>query len=251
MSRQAAPRCRWLLLAALLAGCGPLPRPFQHDGPGQSLTQPRMLQPVIILPVAGLPDLPPLLVAAFGQEDIAATLVAGESNFIRLNGRIDGSDGGRSLHWQVVDPDAAQLREIAAWTAAAVAHIVRSDDTGALDLAARPKIAVDQVNVIGPLDGGLLKRALVDALQQKGLAVVSEQPQMRVSGSLRITPGLGGHDLVEVTWVVTDDKGDQVGKVNQGSPVTRDDLVSRALQMTHQIADGGADGIAQLVHTKL
>jgi hypothetical protein len=227
-----------------------------------------MLQPVIILPVAGLPDLPPLLVAAFGQEDIAATLVAGESNFIRLNGRIDGSDGGRSLHWQVVDPDgspkgeisrtlpqtdpdAAQLREIAAWTAAAVAHIVRSDDTGALDLAARPKIAVDQVNVIGPLDGGLLKRALVDALQQKGLAVVSEQPQMRVSGSLRITPGLGGHDLVEVTWVVTDDKGDQVGKVNQGSPVTRDDLVSRALQMTHQIADGGADGIAQLVHTKL
>ena len=67
---------------------------------------------------------------------------------------------------------------------------------------------------------------------------------------MRISVGVGGKDLVEVTWIVADDEGKEIGKVNQGNMVPHDELISLATRMTHQIADGGAEGVAQLVNAK-
>jgi hypothetical protein len=61
---------------------------------------------------------------------------------------------------------------------------------------------------------------------------------------------LAGHDLVEVTWIVNDDKNVEIGKVNQGSPTQREELLAQAAVITRQIAEGGAEGIRQLVRLK-
>jgi len=243
-----------LLLA--VAGCGSLPRPFLHEGNDAPLVSPRAMQPISVAELPEMPGLAKALVSAFEQQDIAASTAEGGDNFLRLSAKIEGA----KLHWLLADvrgnvvgdfsETRGSVQQTAASTAATVARLLRGDDLGGRDLAARPRVAVDKVTVTGSLDADLLKRALIEALQRQGLAVVEDNPQMRVSGSLHITQGLAGHDLVEVTWVVQDDKGAEVGKVNQGSPVMRDELLSKALQMTHQIAEGGAEGVKQLVHTK-
>jgi hypothetical protein len=245
-----------LAVMLAVAGCGSLPRPFLHEGNEAPLISPRAMQPISVAELPEMPGLAAALVTAFETEDIAASTAAGGDNFLRLAAKLEGG----KLHWQLIDfrggvvGDFTEARggvqETAMRTAATVAHLLRGDDLGAADLAARPRVAVDKVTVSGSLDADLLRRSLIAALERQGIAVVEDRPQMRVSGALRITQGLAGHDLVEITWVVQDDKGNEIGKVNQGSPVMRDELLSKAVQMTHQIAEGGAEGVKQLVHTK-
>jgi hypothetical protein len=212
---------------------------------------------------AELPGLAKAMVAALEQEDIAAVVGQGGDSFWRLDGKIEG---GR-LHWlianqrgeavgdfaQTIDgraSDPALVGRLASRAAVSVGKLLREDDLGGNDMAARPRVAIDKVTVTGALDGELLRRSLVNALERQGIAVVTDQPQMRVSGSVRVTQGLAGHDLVEITWVVSDDKGTEIGKVNQGSPVIRDEMLKNLLQMARQIAEGGAEGIKQLVQVK-
>jgi len=239
----------------LLAACGNLPRPFQHEGDDAPLSSPRSMQPISVADIPGYPNLAKQMVDALEREDIAATLNPGGDNFLTLTGR---KEGANQMHWAVTNAKGGQVGEftealgsdLAMRTASTIGHLLRGDDLGGADLAARTKVAVDKVTVIGSLDADLLKRALIQALERQGMAVVQDGAVMRVSGTLRITQGLAGHDLVEVTWVVNDDKGVEVGKVNQGSPIMRDELLSKAMDTTHQIAEGGAEGIKQLVHTK-
>ncbi len=259
-------RGRILMLAAtiMVAGCGELPRPFQHDGPDSPLVAPRAMRAIAVAELPELPGLAKALVAALDQEDIAAVVGPGGDSFLRLDGKIEA---GR-LHWFIVSQrgepmgdftqpiegklsDPSVTLRVAARTAQSVGKLLREDDFGASDLAARPRIALDKVLVTGGLDGELLRRSLITALERQGIAVVTDQPQMRVNGMVRITQGLAGHDLVEITWVVVDDKGVEIGKVNQGSPVMRDEMLKNAIQMTHQIAEGGAEGIKQVVRSKI
>jgi hypothetical protein len=243
-----------VLLPLLLAACGNLPRPFQHEGNDAPLSSPRSMQPVMVAEMPERPGLAKALVEALDREDIAASTADGGDNFLKLQGKVEGG----KMHWRLVNAKGEQIGEfseandanLAARTANSIGHLLRGDDLGGADLAARPKVAVDKVTVTGSLDAELLKRALIQALERQGIAVVQDGAMLRVSGNLTITQGLAGHDLVEVTWVVSDDQGKEVGKVNQGSPVMRDDLLSKAIDMTHQIAEGGAEGVKQLVKLK-
>jgi len=239
------------LAAVLLAACGDLPRPFQHEGNDEPLAAPRAAQPITVLEVPGRPGLANALVAALEKEDIVATRQTGGDNFLTLEAQ-SGPGGGQN--WRLTNQKGESMGSFSESApekvAAKVAEFLRGDDLGATDLAARPRVAIDQVSVTGSLDADLLKRALIAALEQQGIAVVSENAQLRVSGQVRITQGLAGHDLVEITWTAVDAKGVEVGKVNQGSPVMRDDLLSKAQAMTHQIAAGGAEGIKQLLAVK-
>ena len=66
----------------------------------------------------------------------------------------------------------------------------------------------------------LLAFATIEALvaekaadtMQRGIAVAADKVKMRVGGGVRISSGPGGRDLVEVTWIVTDSEGKEVGK---------------------------------------
>ena len=250
-----------LATALALAACGDLPRPFVHDGgDAPALAEAPAMQPIAVAEIAGRPGLAEAMVAALGEQDIPASLAGGGDRFLKLGGEarsgrvlwtLTGADGrklGESV--QTLPAGSGPYDQVAAASAEAVAAMVRGDDLGGADLAARPQIAVDEVTATGGLDAALLKRSLVLALQQKGIAVVSGKARLHVSGGVRVTPGMAGHDLVEVGWVVADDQGKELGRVNQGNSVLRDELVSLSTRMTHQIAEGGAEGVAQLVRMK-
>lgn len=254
---------RLLLLLAMnlaLAACGELPRPFVHDsGDEPALAAPVAMRPIQVAEVPGQPGLAEAMVAALGEQDIPASLTEGGDRFLRLNGQ---ASSGRVL-WVLAGADGKKMGEtvqslparpgsfdqVASASAEAIGALVRGEDLGGADLAARPRVVVDEVTANGGLDGALLKRSLVLALQQKGLAV-TDKANLHVSGGVRITPGMAGHDLVEVSWIVNDDQGKEIGRVNQGNSVLRDEITSLGTRMTHQIAEGGAEGVAQLVRIK-
>jgi hypothetical protein len=246
-----------LALLLVLAACGQLPRPFQHDETSD-LAAPRAMRPIGVAEVPGQSGLAQAMVAALDHEDIAASVGVGGDRFLRLQGRVEA---GR-LRWRLADAQDSEIgafdqpldgrgaADLAAIAADRIGHLLRGDELGGADLANRPRLAIDKVAVVGDLDADLLKRALVTALERQGVAVTTAAAPLHVSGTVRITQGLAGHDLVEITWVVQDDKGAELGKVNQGSPVMRDELLAKAQQITHQIAEGGAEGIKQLVLTR-
>ncbi len=250
-----------LVSALLLAACGELPHPFEHDpGAEPILATPTAMAPVVVAEVPGQPGLAEAVVKALGEQDIPASTEDGGDRFLHLSGI---ARSGRVL-WTLTGPGNKKIGEnlqtlprqpgdfeqVASASAAAVSDYLRSDDLGGADMAARPRVAVDEVTAGGGLDAGLLKRALVMALQQKGMSVVSDRAKLHVSGGVRVSLGTAGRDLVEVSWVVADDEGKEVGRVNQSNNVYHDELVTLGTRMTHQIAEGGAEGVAQLVHIK-
>ena len=248
-----------LLGAILLSACGQLPRPFIHDeDKAPVLAQPAAMQPIAVTPVDGHPGLAEAMVAALAQQDIPASLADGGDRFLQLSG-VTGQ--GRVL-WTLAGRDGKKIGEAvqtlsgslaasAQPAAEMLAGSLRGEDVGTADLAARPRVMVDEVIATGGLlDARLLKNSLILALQQKGVAVSVEKAKLHVSGGVRISQGVGGKDLVEVTWIVADEEGHEVGKVNQGNMVPHDQLVSLGTRMTHQIAEGGAEGIAQLATIK-
>ena len=250
-----------LLAVALLAACGELPHPFEHDpGAEPILATPTAMAPITVAEVPDQPGLAEAVAKALGDQDIPASVAAGGDRFLTLTGQ---ARSGRVL-WTLTSPDGKKIGEsvevlprqagafepVAAATAEAVGAMLRVDDLGGTDLAARPRVVVDEVTATGGLDGALLKRALIMALQQRGIAVVSDKAKLHVTGGVRISLGMGGRDLVEVSWAVSDDEGKEIGRVNQSNNVYHDELVSLGTRMTHQIAEGGAEGVAQLVHLK-
>jgi hypothetical protein len=225
-----------------LSACGELPRPFVHDENAASpLALPSAMQPIAVSPVRGRASL-----SDGGDRFLHLSGVAGKDRVLwTLSGK-DGKPIGES-----VQTLSASLDESALPAAERLAASLRGDDLGGADLAARPRVIVDEVIATGGLlDAALLKRSLMMALQQKGIAVSTDTAKLHVHGGVRISSGVGGKDLVEVTWIVSDDEGKEIGKVNQGNMVPHDQLVSLGTRMTHQIAEGGAEGIAQLVNTK-
>jgi hypothetical protein len=247
-----------VVAGALLSGCGELPRPFVHDeGAEPALATPAAMQPIAVSPVPGRPGFAEAMVAALGQQDIPASLSDGGDRFLHLTGTVRKGDmvwtlaaaDGKAMG-ETAQPLAIPVESGAAQAAETLAAKLRGDDLGGADLAARPRVVVDEVIATGGLDAGLLKRSLILALQQKGVAVSADKARLHVHGGVRISSGPGGKDLVEVTWIVDDDQGKEVGKVNQGNMVPHDEIISLGTRMTHQIAEGGAEGVAQLVHLK-
>lgn len=247
-----------LFAATLLSACGELPRPFIHDEDAAPvLAQPSAMQPIAVSQVPDHPGLAEAMVAALGEQDIPASLDNGGDRFLQLNGL---AGQGRVL-WTLTSRDGKKVGEgvqtlsgpleaSAQPAAAMLADSLRGDDLGGADLAARPRVKVDEVIATGGLDAKLLKNSLILALQQKGIAVSLDKAKLHVSGGVRVSQGVGAKDLVEVTWIVADDEGHEIGKVNQGNMVPHDEIVSLGTRMTHQIADGGAEGIIQVVNAK-
>jgi len=247
-----------LCAGLLLSACGELPHPFIHDEDAAPvLAKPAAMQPVAVSPVAGHPGLAEAMVAALGQQDIPASMEDGGDRFLHLNGL---AGAGRVL-WTLSAKDGKKIGETvqtlagppeqsAQPAAEILADSLRGDDLGGADLASRPRLMVDEVIATGGLDARLLKSSLILALQQKGMAVSTDKAKLHVKGGVRVSPGVGGKDLVEVTWIVSDEEGKEVGKVNQANMVPHDEIISLANRMTHQIAEGGAEGVAQLVHIK-
>ncbi len=215
-------------------------------------------------PIEGLPGLAEAMVTAFDGQDIAATTEAGESRFLKLKGHIEGSDQARTLVWRIASAKGKTIGEIrlplppgrydradggvlAAASAPAVAALLRGRDSGVGDLAVRTQVRLHPVSVPPGFDGASLTHAMARALARQGLAVDGPAPAFDIEGKLRITPGANDRDLVEVEWTVRDTAGKELGTVSQGSPVPRETLLGQVAILSRQIADAGAEGVAEVV----
>lgn len=249
-----------LLLALGVASCGPLPRPFEHDAPSSLVTDRQIFTPVTIKPVDGAPGLAQAMVAALEREDIAATTEAGGPRYLLLAGFIDRT--GARLVWRITTNDGVIVGEtsepftssvpgpagqIAASAAPSIAQLLRGSDAGLADIERTPRVAVHPVQTTSGLDASELTQAMVRALGHQGLIADPDRPTFVVEGTVKITPGGGGQDLVEVAWTVRTPDGKELATVSQGSPVPHQALAGPMGPLARDIAEAGAEGVSEAI----
>jgi hypothetical protein len=272
-SRRALPWSPWPTLAALVVvlsavACGPLPRPFEQASPNALLADQRALAPLAVRPIVAAPGLAEAMVMALEQEDIAASTDTRGTNFLVLIGKVTNNGRNAYLVWQLAqangnvigetrqpwpvgpidDVHQAKLARIAAGT---VARLMRGEDSGATDIEAEPHVAVRPIKAPSGFDGDGLARAMERALGRQGMLVGMDNPDFSVLGSVRIIPGAGGRDVVEISWVVLNSSGAALGTASQGSPVEHERLLGPLAPLLREIADAGAEGVTEVIHKSM
>ena len=112
----------------------------------------------------------------------------------------------------------------------------------------RPNIRIAPLPDL-PGDGGMsLRRALKSALERRGVLVVSEGGALAVSAAADIVPVEGSPDqrTLRLIWSVTRD-GVPLGQAAQNGTVAQATLSGPWGRLAHDIAEGSADGIVQVL----
>jgi hypothetical protein len=264
-----------LTIALALGACGNLPRPFQPDDKADA--NKLLILPdragVIVLPVAGLPepmavDLADKLAAALLRENVPATTGEGNRHSYLLEGETTrGENGVPVAQFDLRDPRGGLVKSFKVPLDRAV------QTTGGMDMAAVAKTAAvpiaaalqpDAVNpppvkpplkigrVTGsPRDGDnlTLSRALDYALRRTGvkLAESADKDSFEVRGEVAIVPRGPKLNNVNVTWTVYAPDGTELGQVQQQNDVTSDFLEKAWPEMASAVANGAAEGLADLI----
>lgn len=271
-----------VLLPAMLAACGQLPRPFQPEGKGLDLRSLGEQDTIYVAPLAG--DRPfdeSGLRAALASELIAQGLPAtalDDPNWHgrRLSGtaRLSPAAPDREvveIDWRVSDRHGSTLaqrgqrlelaagawreglgeqqRELAAAAARSLSQPLLGEAPRQVTQA-RPHVVL--VGVEGaPGDGGRsLPRALTQALRGAAvrLASVPAAGDLLLSGSAALTPPEDGWQTLSLTWTVRRaDDGSEVGTISQGGRIPAGSLDGPWGATANDIAAGATDGILSLL----
>lgn len=263
-----------LIAALALGACGNLPRPFQPDekAEGNKLLFLPDRAGVIVLPVAGLPEpmaveLANKVAAALLQENVPATTGEGNRQSYLLEGEtMRGDDGVPVAQFELRDPNGKLMKTVKTPIDRAV------QSAGGMDLAAVARSAAgpiaaalqpDAVNpppprpllrigkVTGsPRDGDVaLARALDYALRRNGvkLAQPTDKESFEVRGEVAIISRGPKLQNVAVTWTVYAPDGSELGHVQQQNDVTSEFIEKAWPEMAVAVADGAAEGLADLI----
>lgn len=266
MARRAVPV---LLLA--LAGCVPVPQPFQHDGPNPLLDVTPM-RPISIGAIDGAPApdrLARALAAALHELEILAVdkdvptafKMTGtaqdddDSGTVRLTLRLTEPEG-RNLgevveslparDWASARPGA--LRDLAARAAPSIARLLRGDDdAGQTPAGAKPVLSVRPIPS-APGDGATtLPKAMTEALLAAGLVIGDGPEAYAVSCLVTVTPLSPHEEMVSIAWTVSAPDGKELGTVSQGGPMPAGTMGKAWGRTAHMIAAGGVDGVLQIL----
>jgi hypothetical protein len=258
----------WVFLfipqVGLLAACGPLPRPFEHQRINGLLNDQRALAPLLVQRIDGAPNLAEAISAGLNREEIAASTDIAGRRFQILSGTIRSENGAVLMIWEIIGDDGRVIDEIRqplqpnfldpahqdAFVEAAVHTIVRAlrgDDSGVADLDASPHVALRSIKTPPNFDGESLSSAMRRALALQGLTLVSTNPAFVIDGNLRIAATVAGQNQVAVDWTVQDASGRQLGTVSQSSPVPHDRLLGPLTGLSRDIAFAGAEGIRDVI----
>ncbi len=116
--------------------------------------------------------------------------------------------------------------------------------------ASRPTVRIAPLAGL-PGDGATsLDAALRRALDGAGLTVVRDgEADFQVSGQVVVVPNPSGEDMVTVTWTTRQGRGggEELGSVSQDGSVPRGRLDQPWGVLARDIAEGGAQGVAQIV----
>jgi hypothetical protein len=263
-----------LIAVLALCACGNLPRPFQPDdkAEGNRLLMLPDRAGVIVLPVAGLPepmavDLARKLAEALMRENVPAT--TGEGNrfsYLVEAETMPGEGGVPVAQFELRDPRGALVKTLK------IPLDGRVQADGGLDLAAvartaavplaaalqpdavnpppaRPLLKIGKVSG-APRDGDVaLTRALDYALRRTGvkLAAESDKDSLEVRGEVNIVPRGPKLRNVNVTWTVYAPDGSELGQVQQQNDMTSEFLEKAWPEIASAVADGAAEGLADLI----
>ena len=111
-----------------------------------------------------------------------------------------------------------------------------------------PTVAIAAI-VDAPGDGAVsLGRAIGLALRAERIKVVGDgEADLMVHPRIAVTPAQANNETVRVTWILSLPDGAEVGQVAQENMIAAGTLKGRWGAIAVAIADGAADGIAELV----
>ncbi len=268
-----------LLLCAIVAACGELPRPFQ---PEYKTGDTFALLPVdkaglVVQRVDGLPPeaaeaFTTALIEALRKEDIAAMAGPGNPAALVLSGAAVATGPGWDITLALDDAHKtalgsfvshmapAQANDPKSWQsyATTVAHSVASAleaDPSLLNPDA-PVVAIGDVTGVAGNDGRALTRALEYTLQKSRirLADTPDKATHIVVGQVTIAApkGTAGRQVrnVDVRWTVLRADKSEVGQVRQSNDVPVGMLDRDWPEIALAVADAATDGIVDLVNRR-
>jgi hypothetical protein len=272
---------RWLAcaLALLLAGCQPLPHPFEDDRPGPRapIMTLRDTDTVLVAPVAGLaPEARGKLARAMAEalqaDEILASDESGNRSSLNLLGTASASERGVKVDWRLIDPagrsigdatgsaavsmeslnrgDAAAIKALAMASATAVARLLQDDAPVAAPVRNFRQVVVFPVTG-APGDGKQsLTAAMTAALTQAKLTVVPGErgsDALSVVGTVTLDRPQNGHQRIAITWALLEPDGKQLGVVTQENAVPQGSLNGRWGEVANAVAEAAAPGILALI----
>jgi hypothetical protein len=270
-----------LLLAAALAGCGEVPRPFSHskldpvnplldlrDGAGLQVAPLAGVDPGLAIPVSqalavelqklNIPAAAdpafngryvlhgtrkPLVLDASGQAkaDIEWKLTDRRGAVL---GIIDQTIRGDTAGWAAADPNL--IRVLVADAAPAISNFL-SERVTARPLAP-PSFVVTRI-AGAPGDGAVsLERALKFHLQRQGYVATTDRAKatFHIEADIVLEPE-GQQQNLALVWQVADATGKELGKVRQANQVPTGQLNGRWGEMAFAVAAGASEGIAEVM----
>ena len=266
--------CAALLSLVWPAACGDLPRPLAPEA--KPLTESLLLPPdragVLVTPVVGISGeageaLAEALAAALRKADVPAdtrahnagsllmvsTVRATGGDARRLDVDLYRPDGTRAARHEAALPRAGAPPNRESWTEPAreVAEaMVAALATPVGRLAGPPKPLVIGAISGPPLEeANVLARALAYNLQRARVAMVAapNDEALRLAGEVVVGPKNRLERRLRVRWVVRRPDGSVVGDVRQENDVPVEMLERAWPEIALAIAEGAADGIANLL----
>lgn len=256
-------------LLTVLAGCGPVPHPFEHETKNPLIEDRRALSVLSVQPVGGLPGLDAAVIKALDEdEDVPAVSGSPAAGGLWLRG---AWLSGRGVNWTLLDQKGVSAGEVlvpvssdpftdqarvslAKASAAAVARLLRGDEPEASGGADRSHVSMPKIKAPKEFDADSLRQDAVAALLRDGFVVSDENPLAVVQCEVRITaapPTLkDGQDLLEIVWIVQSPDGRDLGRVTQANPVDHLLLSGYLGPLGHAIADAAAPGIVEVLRKK-
>jgi hypothetical protein len=270
-----------LALALLLAGCQPLPHPFEDDRPAPHapIISLRNTTSVSVAPVAGLePDargqLAEAMASALQDLDVLASAESASRGSLSLLGTARAAGSGVAVDWRLVAPGGEALGQ-GSDTAAVSLDAVNRGDAGALKAlagAAAPDVAklLQDDGPIGPVDNSTprqvvvlpvtsapgdgrdsLQLAMAAALTQAKLTVLPAPPAdakaLSVVGTVTLDRPQNGQQHIAITWALMDPGGKQLGVVKQENAVPQGSLDGRWGDVANLVAAAAAPGILAII----
>jgi len=270
-----------LAIAALLAGCQPLPHPFEDDRPPAALLKVHDVASVLVAPIEGEPTaaaekLGAAVAAALVKHEIPASELTTSLGSYQLHGRLEqarGKDGTATVtaHWRLDAANGETVGEKSAhfeapngeWEAGAerpitalaglsaeqLAPLLQEDAPAMADAGGKIRIAIGAVTG-APGDGGTaLAKAAARVLKGADLVIVDAgQPaDLMLDGEVSMSPVKPDKQHVKIVWHVRRTDGSEIGTVGQENDVAKGQLDVTWGEIAHEVASAAGEGLMQLV----
>ena len=275
----------FLALAALLAGCQPLPHPFADDRPPADLLTVRDSAGVSVAAVEGTPEavagkLGAAMVRALLQRDIPASDTTSSLGSYLLHGGVAESPPSKgsatvTAYWRLLDAkgrvvgehsarveaksgeweagDDKPIEKLAAASVAALAPLIEDEAPAGAAMEYHEsrgiRIAIHPLSG-APGDGGKsLAAAVASVLRRDELAIVEagQKADLTIDGEVSVAPLKADKQHVKIIWHVRRADGAEIGTVGQENDVPKGMLEGPWGDLAYSVAIAAGDGLLQLV----